>query len=126
VQDFRQLKIWKRSHELTLSVYRASAEFPREERYGLTSQIRRSSSSIPTNIAEGSGRSTGPDFLRFLDIAFASACELEYQLLLAHDLSLLTSERYESLAKETTELKRMMARFMQSLEPSKSSPRTEN
>lgn len=115
MQDFRQLKIWQRSHELTLSVYRASAEFPREERYGLTSQIRRSSASIPTNIAEGAGRGSNPDFLRFLDIAFASACELEYQLLLAHDLDLLDGKRYESLTRETTEVKRMMTKFMQSV-----------
>jgi four helix bundle protein len=86
MKDFRQLKVWAKSHELALSIYRVTNDFPREERYGLTSQIRRSTTSIPTNIAEGCGRNTDADFARFLQMAMGSANETEYQLLLSHDL----------------------------------------
>jgi four helix bundle protein len=73
MKDFRDLKVWQKSHELTLLIYRSTKNFPKEELYGLTSQIRRSSSSIPTNIAEGCGRQTNAEFSRFLQIAFGSA-----------------------------------------------------
>ena len=88
MKDFGDLKVWHEAHKLTLAVYRASAAFPREERYGLTAQMRRSAVSVPSNIAEGCGR-RGADFGRFMQIAMGSACELEYQLLLARDLELM-------------------------------------
>jgi four helix bundle protein len=89
MKDFRQLKVWEKSHQLALAIYKATKEFPKEELYGLTSQIRRSSMSVPTNIAEGCGRNTDADFARFLQIAMGSASETGYQLILAHDLEFL-------------------------------------
>lgn len=97
MKDFRHLQVWEESHQLVLAVYKATKEFPREELYGLTSQIRRASMSIPTNIAEGCGRGTDPDFARFLQIAMGSASEKEYQLILAGDLGFLPNEIYERL-----------------------------
>lgn len=115
MRDFRDLKVWQKAHELTLSVYKATAMFPKEELYGLTSQIRRSCASIPANIAEGCGRSGAAELRRFLQIAMGSASELEYHLLLAHDLGLLSGSDYEHLAGETTEVKRMLTSFIQRL-----------
>ncbi|HRJ76165.1 MAG TPA: four helix bundle protein, partial [Anaerolineales bacterium] len=82
MKDFRQLKVWEKSHQLALAVYKVTKSFPKEELYGLTTQIRRASMSIPTNIAEGCGRNTDADFARFLQIAMGSASETEYQLIL--------------------------------------------
>ena len=89
--------------------------FPKQELYGLTSQMRRSSVSIPANIAEGCGRVTDADFARFLQMAMGSASELEYHLLLAHDLSFLDQPQYEQLNSELTEIKRMLNSFIQKL-----------
>ena len=93
----------------------ATAGFPREEAYGLTSQIRRASASIPANIAEGCGRNSKADFARFLNIAMGSASEVEYHLLLAHDLSYLATPDYQRLASQTTEIKRMLAGYIKKL-----------
>src|SRR5688500_19694656 len=87
MKDFRQLKVWEKAHQVALAIYKATKEFPKEELYGLTSQIRRASMSIPTNISEGCGRNTDAEFARFLQIAMGSASETEYQLLLSHDRS---------------------------------------
>jgi four helix bundle protein len=81
MKDFRQLKVWEKSHQLALAVYKITKEFPKEELYGLTSQIRRASMSIPTTIAEGCGRNTNKEFARFLQIAMGFASETEYQLI---------------------------------------------
>jgi four helix bundle protein len=89
MKDFRQLKVWEKSHELALAIYHITAAFPREETYGLASQIRRAASSIPSNIAEGCGRNGDAELARFCIIARGSASELEYQLLLGRDLKLL-------------------------------------
>jgi four helix bundle protein len=89
MKNFRELKVWGKSHQLTLAVYKATTTFPREEEYGLTSQLRRACASVPANIAEGCGRGSEADFARFLQIAMGSASELEYHLLLARDLNLL-------------------------------------
>ncbi|MGH7964819.1 MAG: four helix bundle protein, partial [Candidatus Binatia bacterium] len=115
MRDFRELKVWDKAHELTLAVYRATAKFPKEEMYGLTSQTRRSCASIPANIAEGCGRSGEPELARFFQIAMGSASELEYHLLLARDLDLLNGSHYEQLAREVTEVKRMLTSFIQKL-----------
>jgi four helix bundle protein len=115
MRDFRELKVWEKSHQLTLAIYKATAKFPREELYGLTSQIRRSCSSIPANIAEGCGRGSEAELARFLQVAFGSASELEYHLLLAHDLSLLNGSDYDKLSGEVTEVKRMLTSFIQKL-----------
>jgi four helix bundle protein len=89
--------------------------FPRDELYGLTSQIRRSCASIPANIAEGCGRGGDGEFARFLQIAMGSASELEYHLLLASDLKFLDGSNYERLATEVTEVKRMLTSLIQKL-----------
>ena len=115
VKDFRELKVWQKAHELTLAVYRVTATFPREELYGLTSQIRRACSSIAANLAEGCGRNGDAEFARYCSIAMGSASELEYHLLLARDLKLIKPNDYEELAPRATELKRMLTALMQKL-----------
>src|SRR5438477_5915237 len=97
MKDFRNLKVWQKAHELTLATYKATVCFPREELYGLVSQIRRCCASIPANIAEGCGRRGNPEFHRFLQIASGSASELDYHLLLAHELVFLSDSEYASL-----------------------------
>lgn len=115
MKDFRQLKVWEKSHQLALAVYKATKEFPKEELYGLTSQIRRASMSIPTNIAEGCGRNTDADFARFLQMAMGSASETEYQLILARDLEFLPKDSYEKLHNEAEEVKRMLASLLKTI-----------
>lgn len=100
---------------MTLAVYKATTTFPRDELYGLTSQTRRSCSSIPANIAEGCGRGGDAELARFLQIAMGSASELEYHLLLARDLGFLNGSDYEQLTGEATEVKRMLTSFIQKL-----------
>ena len=115
MKDFRQLKIWQKSHQLVLELYRITASFPRAETYGLTSQIRRAASSIPSNLAEGCGRNGDAELARFCHIAGGSASELEYHLLLARDLKLIQPDDYEKLAQQTIEIKRMLTVFVQKL-----------
>lgn len=115
MQDFRALKIWQQSHTLTLDVYKATAGFPDAERYGLTTQARRSASSIPANIAEGCGAGSDAEFARYLQIAMSSASELEYHLLLAHDLRLLDDVVYQALQDRVIEVKRMTASLVSRL-----------
>ena len=109
MKDFRELKVWEKAHQLTLAVYQATTAFPKEELFGLTSQMRRSAASIPTNIAEGCGRGSDDDFRRFLQIAMGSASELEYQLLLAHDLGYFDAAEHNRLSSAVVEVKRMLA-----------------
>ncbi|MBA2345601.1 MAG: four helix bundle protein [Rubrobacter sp.] len=115
MRNFRELKVWERSHRLTLAVYKSTVKFPWDELYGLTGQMRRSCSSIPANIAEGCGRGSNVELACFLQIALGSASELEYHLLLARDLSFLEETDYENLAGEVTEIKRMLTAFIKSL-----------
>ena len=115
MRNFKELKVWQKSHRLTLAVYKTTSKFPKEEVYGLTSQIRRAGASIAANIAEGCGRSGEAELARFLRIAMGSASELEYHLLLAHDLGLLKVLDYEQLAGEVREVKRMLTVFVQKL-----------
>ncbi len=115
MRDFRKLLVWQKSHQLALDIYRTTGQFPKEELYGLTIQLRRASASVPTNIAEGCGRNTTPDFCRFLIISMGSASEVEYLLLLSKDLGYITDETYFTLNKELTETKRMMNTFIQKL-----------
>jgi len=115
MKDFRQLKVWEKSHQLNLAIYKATKEFPKEELYGLTSQIRRSSMSIPTNIAEGCGRNTDADFARFLQMAMGSASETEYQLILARDLEFLPKDSYGTLHTDVEEVKRMLASLLKTI-----------
>ena len=115
MKDFHELKVWQKAHELTLSVYRVTKDFPREELYGLTSQIRRASASIAANLAEGCGRNGDAEFARYCSIAMGSASDVEYHLLLARDLKLLKPGEYEELAPRATELKRMLTALLQKL-----------
>jgi four helix bundle protein len=115
LQSFRNLKVWEKAHALTLDVYRASKPFPREETYGLTSQMRRASASIGANIAEGSCRGGDCEFGRFLQIAIGSASELEYHLLLARDLEFLERANYLRLHEGVVEVKKMLSTLIHKL-----------
>lgn len=115
MQDFREIKVWQKAHDLVLAIYKATENFPQDERYGLTSQIRRAAASVPTNIVEGRARGSDADFRRFLVIAFGSANELEYLLLLARDLGFLDGGRHDSVAGDLEEIKRMLSGFMKKL-----------
>jgi four helix bundle protein len=110
-RDFRSVKAWGKAHQLALDSYKATAPFPREEAYGLTSQIRRAAVSEPANIAEGCGRG-GAELSRFCRIALGSASELEYHFLLARDLDLLAPTAYDHLAGQVEEVKRMLTLFV--------------
>lgn len=109
------MKVWEKAHVLTLDVYECSKAFPRDELYGLTSQMRRSSASIGTNIAEGCCRKGDSELGRFLHIAIGSASELEYQLLLARDLEMVKSLDYQRLSAEVIEVKKMLASLIHKL-----------
>ena len=111
MSDFHNLLIWKRSHQLTLDIYKVSQSFPKEELFGLTSQIGRAISSVPTNIAEGSGRNSNKDFAHFLQIAIGSASEVEYELLLAHDLQYINKDEYERLINEMVAIRKMIIKY---------------
>jgi len=115
VRDYRDLKVWVRAHQLTLAVYSATSEFPRGEEYGLKSQIRRACASIPANIAEGCGRDSRAELARFMTISMGSASELDYHLLLAHDLTMLTDLQYETLSQELVQVRKMLTAFVQKL-----------
>jgi four helix bundle protein len=109
MRDFRELKVWHKSHALTLDAYRATRMLPKTEMFGLTTQIRRCSASIAANIAEGCGRSGNGDLQRFLEIAAGSASELEYHFVLARDLKYLDEESFARLSEAVIEVKRMLA-----------------
>ena len=112
---FRDLKVWRKAHEVTLATYRVTQGFPSAERYGLTSQIRRAAASVCANIAEGAGRRGKRDFSRFLQIALGSASELEYHLLLSYDLGMLPELRYQEISREVVDVKRMLTSFISKL-----------
>jgi len=115
MEDFKDLKVWGKAHLLTLAIYEVTRKFPREEDFGLTSQIRRASASIGANIAEGCGRRSDPELKRFVQIARGSANELEYHLLLARDLQFLPVEEFKGLEAKTLEVQRMLAALTQRL-----------
>ena len=115
MQDYRNLKVWEKAHQLTLVIYKVTSQFPKEELYGLTSQVRRACSSIPANVAEGCGRNSDAELARFLQIAMGSASELDYHLLLARDLKFISMKDYEPLATELSEVRRMLNTFIQKL-----------
>ena len=115
MRDFRGLKVWEKAHGLTLQSYQVTSTFPSHEQYGLTRQIRRSSSSIAANIAEGCGRDGDAELARFLQIAMGSASELEYHFLLAKDLTFLPHREFEELTVTVSEVKRMLAAFIKKL-----------
>jgi four helix bundle protein len=115
MRSFKNLIVWRKAHGLTLDLYGVSRTFPREEQYGLTSQIRRCAASICANIAEGCGRGTPRDFARFIQIALGSASELEYHLILATDLGLISEQTHVVLQKSLVDVKRMLTGLVRRL-----------
>ena len=115
MRDFHQYKVWSRGHQLALSIYKETKSFPKEELFGLTSQIRRASMSIPFNIAEGCGRRSDAEFAYYLNIAAGSASEVEEELLLAFDLEFMDKESYIQLDKEVKEIKAMLGALIDTL-----------
>jgi len=113
MQDFKKLMIWQKGHDLTIRIYKVTKDFPKEELYGITSQLRRACASIPTNIAEGCGQDSNPQFTRFLLIAMGSASELEYLLLLAHDLLYINDALYSELSDSLNVIRRMLNSLIQ-------------
>jgi four helix bundle protein len=120
MKSFRDLKVWEKSHELALAAYDATASFPKQEMFGLVSQIRRCATSIPANIAEGCGRRGNGEFHRFLQIAMGSASELEYHLLLSRDLKFLNMELHASLNCRVEEVKRMLSSLIRKVDEERS------
>ena len=122
LKTYRDLKAWQKSYRLCLDLYRITKEFPKEERYGLTAQIRTAAVSIPSNIAEGYGRKTTADYLRSLYIAYGSVCELETQVLLADDLNYVNKEDLKALKDDTEEVERILKALIKSLENKRLDP----
>jgi four helix bundle protein len=116
MKDFRNLKVWEKAHSLTLAVYKASSGFPRQELFGLTSQMRRCSASIGANIAEGCGKRGNNEFQRYLQIASGSASELDYHFLLARDLGFFEEMDYRRLAGELLQLRKMLTSLLQKVQ----------
>ncbi|MCA0456521.1 MAG: four helix bundle protein [Chloroflexi bacterium] len=114
--NYQELGVWVKSHQLVLTVYKVTKAFPQEELYGLTSQIRRAALSIPTNIAEGSGRGGDKEFARFCQISYGSVNELEYHFLVAHDLNYIDPSTYRSLQQSLVEIRRMLAKLIATLQ----------
>ncbi len=112
MRDFRQIRVWEKAHLLTLEIYRTTMCFPREELYGLSSQLRRASASIAANIAEGFGRGGNVELARFLQIGMGSAYEVEYHALLARDLGYIGTDSYARLEIQILEVKRMLAALL--------------
>lgn len=115
MQDFRDLQVWQKAHQLTLRVYRVTKRFPQDERFGVVSQIRRACASICANLAEGCCRNSDRDFARFVDVAMGSASEVEYFILLANDLDHLTESEHATLDEQIREVKRMLTGLSQRL-----------
>ncbi len=115
MQDFTKLQVWNKAHAFTIDLYKTTSNFPSEEKYGLTNQIRRASVSIESNIAEGCGRNGDKEFSRFLDIAQGSAYEVRTQLLIARDLGYITAKTFESLNDQIISVSKMLNALNQKL-----------
>ena len=115
MRDFKKYDIWILSHEFTLEIYKITSDFPKNELFGLTSQIRRSSSSIATNISEGCGRNSDSEFNQFLNIALGSASETEYLLILSKDLKYIPMEVFESLDQKVNIIKSKIYKLKEKL-----------
>jgi len=119
MKDFRTLKVWEKAHALTLAIYKSTEEFPKQEMYALTNQIQRAAVSIPANIAEGCGKDSDAELKRYFLISMGSASELEYLLLLAHDLGYLPDNTYQSMNNELVQTRKMLNAFIQTLKASR-------
>jgi four helix bundle protein len=116
MRNYRDLQTWHKAHQLTLELYKVSRQFPKEEMYGLISQLRRAASSIGANLAEGCGRQTNSEFARFVRISMGSASELDYHLLLSRDLGFLGTEAYEHVSKNLIEVRKMLTSLLSAVE----------
>ena len=117
MRNYEDLRVWQKAHTLTLEIYKNTRCFPSEERFGLTSQIRRASASMGANIAEGCGRRSDNEMARFVQIAMGSGAELSYHLRLAHDLDLLSEPCFHRLKSSLSEVMRMLSALSQKLKP---------
>ncbi len=124
MKDFRKLALWNKAHCLVLAAYEATRQFPGEERFGLTGQLRRACVSIPTNIAEACGRNSDGELARFLEIAMGSASETEYLLMLAHELNYLDRPVFDHLMADVTQVKRMLAALIGKVNADRQKPRS--
>lgn len=115
MKNYREVEAWKKSHALAVDIYRLTKAFPRDELFGLTSQMRRAASSVPANIAEGCGRDGDAELKRFLNIALGSACELDYFVLLASELGYLDAPSAERCAAEALIVRKMLGAFIRRL-----------
>lgn len=122
LRNYKELKVWQKAYQLCLEVYKITKGFPREERYGLTSQIRRAAVSVPSNIAEGYGRKTTPEYIRSLYIAYGSNCELDTQISLSGDLGYMRAQEKEMLQRSIGEVERMLKALIKSLENKRLTP----
>lgn len=122
LKNYKELKVWQKAFSLCLDIYRFSRDFPKEEKFGLTSQVRRAAVSIPSNIAEGYSRKSTADYVRMLYIAYGSLCELETQIMLAGDLGYLKDSRFANLIENISEVERMLKALIRSLENKFSTP----
>ncbi|MBZ5530139.1 MAG: four helix bundle protein [Acidobacteriia bacterium] len=122
MKDFKDLQVWNKAYDLALTIYAASRSFPREEVYGLTSQLRRSAVSIGANIAEGCGRRSDGELVRFLQIARGSASEVEHHLLLARDLKFLPGNVHQDIEKRLVEVQRMLTSLVSVIQKRSGSP----
>lgn len=117
MRNYEDLQVWQKAHILTLEIYKNTRCFPVDERFGLTSQIRRASASIGANIAEGCGRRSDNEMARFVQIAMGSGAELSYHLRLAHDLQFLSKPSFEKLRSDLNEVMRMLSSLSQKCKP---------
>ena len=115
MHNFQELKLWNKAMDVAVETYKLTSTFPIEEKYGLTSQIRRSAISVPSNIAEGAGRNTDGEFLNFLGIANGSSYELQTQLILSYRLDLTSEAEVEPILNDLTEVQKMNFVFMNNL-----------
>jgi four helix bundle protein len=122
LKNYRDLNVWQRAYRLCLEIYKATKTFPKDEQYNLTSQIRRAAVSIPSNIAEGYGRKTTPDYIRSLYISYGSICELETQIMIAGDLEYISWEIMVNIQEDIREVERMLKALIKSLESKRSTP----
>ena len=111
MRDYKKINAWERSHRFVLGIYELTEQFPSDEKFGIISQLRRAALSIPTNIAEGCGRSTEPELVRFMDIASGSASEVDYLLYLAMELNYIEQDKYDTASSELTEIRKMIAGY---------------
>lgn len=122
LKNYKELNVWQKAYKFCLEIYKITMSFPKEERYGLTSQIRMAAVSVPSNIAEGYGRKTTNEYIQALYIAYGSNCELETQIMLSGDLGYIKDEKFERLQKDIGDIERMLKGLISSLENKHKNP----